>query len=87
MQGEPVNIDEELTELWESVYSAIVGIVDREYARGNSIEFSDSYLVKSVMVTSDGYVKLADCTGESDFAEQFTDEYLYEAYRRLTDSE
>lgn len=86
MQGELVNIDEELTELWESVYSAILGIVDREYWRGNIIEFSDSLLVKSVMVTPDGYVRLTDSDGESDFAEQFTDEYLYEAYRRLTGS-
>ena len=84
MHKEVLDIDDELTELWEKVYDAIVDIVDNKYAREYEIELSDSLLVKSLIVTYDGFIKLSDVHDVYDFIEQFEDEYIYDIYNSLS---
>lgn len=83
MKAEEINIDEQLSVLWSNVYDAILSIIDNRYSRECKVELPNSLLLSYVLVTYDGVIQLCTSSGYVDYAEQFEDEFLYDAYRQL----
>ena len=83
MNIEEINIDEQLSILWTNVYDAILNIIDIRYTREFIVELPNSLLLSYVLVTYDGVIRLCTSSGYVDYAEQFEDEFLYDAYRQL----
>ena len=74
-----INIDDELSALWQKVYNAIVQLVFENKLQNTPIELHDC-AIKSLLVDNNGVLSLTDCNGNSDFAENFEDAILYEVY-------
>lgn len=83
MQTKEFDIDEQLSALWQGTYNAIIDIIDSFFIRGSIIKLSNSHLLKYVKVSCDGVISLCSTAELIDYAEEFEDCYLYEAYREL----
>lgn len=74
-----INIDDELTALWQRIYNAIVQFVLDNKLQNTPIQLHGC-VVKSLLVDNDGVLMLTDYNGHIDFAENFEDAVLYEVY-------
>lgn len=83
MQRKEFDIDEQLSVLWQDTYNAIIDIVDSSFGRGSIIKLNNNRLLKYITVSCDGVIRLCSAAERIDYAEEFDDCYLYEAYREL----
>ena len=77
-----IQIDDELTALWEKVYNAIVLYLLDNGLINVSVEIPNSR-VKSIFVSDDKILSLTDFDGVTDAAEGYEDCVLYDVYRAL----
>lgn len=83
MHTEVFDIDDQLSILWHDTYSAIIDVVDKCFARDTEIKLIDGRSLNYIIVSCDGVIILCTSSGYIDYAEEFDDSYLYEAYRAM----
>ncbi len=82
MNTKHVNIEEELTILWQRVYNGIVDIVKNNNMVNTPIEINTDY-IKSLTVDNSGSISITTLTGDNDFLENYEDAVIYKIYEIL----
>lgn len=82
MNTKQVNIEEELTILWQRVYNGIVDIVKNNNMVNIPIEINTDY-IKSLTVDTSGCISITTLNGENDFLENYEDAVIYKIYEIL----
>ena len=80
--GNQINIEEELTLIWQRIYTEIVHYVLTKGLRNKKIELKNS-LIKYVFVDIDNILLLIDYNGNTNYAEDYEDSILYDVYNNL----
>lgn len=82
MNTKQINIEEELTILWQRVYNGIVDIVINNNMVNIPIEINTND-IKSITVDCSGYISVTTHYGENDFLENYEDGVIYNIYEKL----
>ena len=82
IMGNQINIEEELTLIWQRIYTEIVHYVLTKGLRNKKIELKNS-LIKYVFVDIDNILLLIDYNGNTNYAEDYEDSILYDVYNNL----
>lgn len=82
MNTKKINIEEELTILWQRVYNGIVDIVKNNDMVNVPIEINTND-VKSIIVDSSECISVITYNGENGFLENYEDEMIYNIYEKL----
>ncbi len=82
IMGNQINIEEELSAIWQRIYVDIVHYVLTQGLKNQEIKLNNC-LIKSLFVDIDNILLLTDYNGNTNFAENYEDPVLYEVYNTL----
>ena len=83
--NQQIDIEDELSALWQRIYTEIVRILKEHNQINTTIELSDC-LIKSIIVDEEGILQFTSHDEITDCAENFTDTVIYDVYDKLTQS-